>query len=280
MILLQRNVIKYQETMSTFTEKNINTSDIVVILDNSGSMQTMGVEPVQAVNEFIEEQKKTGPDSLFSLWKFSTKSEKVVDNVKLCDVENLAMMDPHGGTALYDTIELAIKDNLEKKNLVVVIVTDGLDNMSQVCNAVKSKSMIIDCEKNKGWKFHYLGANQDSFEVANKGLGITSCQNYTVGVDGIRTGVGLTSILRSTSASVSAHRQTSLTVDTSRTDDEDEDDDELAGLELHQPPVLKRSSHAGAYMEEGLLINNDEIVNMAVEMLSEKTSPIRRTSSN
>lgn len=199
------------------------TSDIVVVLDNSGSMDVMGDEPIQALNEFINDQKKIGDNSLFSLWKFSNKALKVVDKKIIKEVSELESMRPDGMTALYDALQCSISDNIEKEDVVFVVVTDGLDNASQYSSKKIIKKMIEDCEKNKNWKFFYLGANQDSFQVGYDGLGISSCTNY----DQKDEEQGFSKILRQTSASVYNTRQTSIS-NTSQ--------------QPVEPPVLNRSN--------------------------------------
>lgn len=264
--------------MSVFTEsKNItnNTSDIVVILDNSGSMESMGKEPVQAINEFINEQKNVGEDSSFSLWQFNSKPKKVIDKVKLRDVGSVNETHPSGGTALYDTIQEVVENNTHNSNVTVVIVTDGQDNMSQKCNLFKCKNIINDCEKNKGWKFHYLGANQDSFAVANQGLGISSCQNYSTNSP---ESPGLSQILRSTSAGIKNHRQTSISGHANSrpstiTTPTDIEIDDFDSTKIPPPPTLVRTSAP--------FIENDTLVQMAVKMLTEENDKVslRRSTS-
>jgi hypothetical protein len=74
----------------TTNENNMNiVQDIIFLLDESGSMDTMGKEPVQAVNKFIEDQKSIlGDDgATFSLWKFNSTVTKLIDDIPLKDVK-------------------------------------------------------------------------------------------------------------------------------------------------------------------------------------------------
>jgi hypothetical protein len=149
------------------TPKNLIT-DIITILDESGSMDSMGNEPVQAVNAFIEEQKvTTGSDNAtFTLVTFSDKSRVVIDHTPLHQFIQLEEDDykPDGGTALNDavcsTIENEKKDGRPK---VVVIITDGYENYSQKYSTTDTKERIEYAEENLGWKFIFLGANIDVF---------------------------------------------------------------------------------------------------------------------
>lgn len=160
------------------------TQDIVFLLDESGSMSSMGNEPVEAVNAFIEEQKKTlGKDgSTFSLWKFNANLTKLFDDVCLHDVEEFNQFSPNNMTALYDAIGEAINNKKKKDkhdNVVCVILTDGEENSSSKFSLSDVKSMIKDMEENHNWRFVYLGANQDAFAVGG-GMGMRAdcCSNY------------------------------------------------------------------------------------------------------
>src|SRR6478752_1708467 len=86
-----RNKLKKRFLMCWMKQKMSNNSssqDIIMILDESGSMHTMGVEPIQAVNAFITEQQRI-PEKVgctFSLWKFNTNVNQVIDDQPLKDV--------------------------------------------------------------------------------------------------------------------------------------------------------------------------------------------------
>ena len=160
------------------------TQDIMFLLDESGSMGSMGNEPIQAVNAFIQEQKKTleKDGSTFSLWKFNSNVTKLIDDVPLHDVEEFKDYNPSSMTALYDAIGEAINNKKKKEkydDVVCVILTDGLENSSNVFSISQIKSMIKDMEKNHNWKFIYLAANQDAFSVGtNMGMQADFCSNY------------------------------------------------------------------------------------------------------
>jgi hypothetical protein len=162
------------------TEKVI--PNILFILDESGSMEDMGVEPVQAVNKFIDDQKVAMGDdgATFSLWKFNSTVVKVIDDVPLKDVKEFSDFEPKNMTALYDAIGHAI-DTKKKKNsfdnVVCIILTDGLENSSTEYSAATIRSMIKDMEENHNWKFVYLGANQDAFAVGGA-MGVVNCAQY------------------------------------------------------------------------------------------------------
>ena len=159
------------------------TQNIIFILDESGSMSSMGTEPVQAVNKFINDQKAAMGDdgATFSLWKFNSTVVKLLDDVPLKDVQEFSDFVPKDMTALYDAIGHAIDTKKKKEsfeNVVCIILTDGLENSSSDYSAANIRSMIKDMEDNHNWKFVYLGANQDAFLVGGN-IGVGRCAQYT-----------------------------------------------------------------------------------------------------
>ena len=169
--------------MSEQTSVENVTQDIIFILDESGSMSAMGIEPVQAVNKFIDDQKVAMGDdgATFSLWKFSSTVVKLIDDVPLKDVKEFSDFQPKDMTSLYDAIGHAIDTKKKKSsfdNVVCIILTDGLENSSTEYSAATIRSMIKDMEENHNWKFVYLGANQDAFAVGDA-MGVGRCAQYT-----------------------------------------------------------------------------------------------------
>jgi len=157
--------------------------DILFLLDESGSMSSMGIEPVQAVNKFIDDQKLAMGDdgATFSLWKFNSTVVKLIDDVPLKNVKEFSDFEPKDMTCLYDAIGHAINTKKKKnsfENVVCIILTDGLENSSTEYSAANIRSMIKDMEENHNWKFVYLGANQDAFAVGGA-IGVGRCAQYT-----------------------------------------------------------------------------------------------------
>lgn len=150
--------------------------DIVFILDESGSMESMGTEPVQSVNNFIQEQKKNAsPGSKFSLWTFNSTVTNVIDDVDLQQVGLFTSYKPENMTSLYDALGKAIttkKNKSNKDNVICVVLTDGQENSSQEYNKQSINSLISEMETKHKWKFIYLGANHEVFASAG-GIGIS-----------------------------------------------------------------------------------------------------------
>jgi len=173
---------------------------IVFIMDKSGSMVNMGDEPWQSLNSFVNEQLETNIKFNFTLVFFSTESNFKYKSVTSSEFKPLCKEDfvPDGMTALYDAIGDGINYQLEKnkENVIFVILTDGLENSSRKYNKKKIKTMISDVEEKHKWKFIYLGANQDSYEVGHS-MGIKSSEDYEY------TTTGLRNVMRSVSHRVS-----------------------------------------------------------------------------
>ncbi len=189
--------------MTTVTTSN----DIIAILDSSGSMWNLKREPMEALNGFISDQKAANDDGTFSLWTFNTVVTNVIDDQPLRDVKPYTDYNPSGMTAICDAIGKAIDMKLTKNNhkdVICLVVTDGMENSSQEYNGDQIKQMISNMEINHNWKFIYIGANQDVFTVgAGYGMNKGNCVAFSPEIG------GLIQITRNMSATVSAYRSSS-----------------------------------------------------------------------
>ena len=192
--------------MSNSTTK---PTDIIVIVDESGSMTSMGKEPVQAVNAFIKEQKEAlDDDSTFTLYKFGSKVTCVYDDIPQKDVSEFTDYMPDSLTALCDAIGTAITTKKKKErfdNVVCVIVTDGLENASAEFTTAQIKKMSTEMETKHNWKFVYLGANQDAFAAGNQYTSSAVCAAFDA------TPAGLSNAAKSASQAVAGYRMASVT---------------------------------------------------------------------
>lgn len=159
-------------------------TEVVFVIDESGSMYDLTKDTVGGVNKVIDEQKSTANDDTVyvNLVTFNYKNKIVYDRVKLEDVKpfSTSQYSPNGGTALYDAVCSTIEkiSDIHKyirkedvpQNTLFVIVTDGMENSSVKYSGRDVKNMI-DEKKKAGWEFLFLGANIDSEEVA-KEIGI------------------------------------------------------------------------------------------------------------
>ena len=193
--------------MATVSQTENNRRDIVFILDESGSMSSMGNEPIQAVNNFIKDQKNilSKDGSTFSLWKFNSIVTNIFNDIPLEKVTEFTNFVPDSMTALYDAIGKAINSKKEKQhyeNVICVILTDGLENSSTQFTYTQIRDMIKEMEEKHNWNFIYLGANQDAFSVGNS-IGVKRCARYDT------SGGELLEITRVTSEAVSSYRKSS-----------------------------------------------------------------------
>lgn len=181
-------------------------NDIILILDESGSMETMGQEAAQSAKIFIQEQKDHSvleDDASITIWKFNNRVRKVIDSYPLASKDEVSFTyNPEGGTAMYDALGQAITEKLSSSrsdNNICLILTDGLDNSSRKFKLSDAKKLIKDAENNHGWMFVFVGANIDAWSVGGS-MGVGRCVNFEP------TPLGLGTILRETSNSIARYR--------------------------------------------------------------------------
>ena len=150
--------------------KKKKESQVVFLLDQTGSMQDCKTDTIGGFNMFLEEQKKNKTDELkFSLTLFnSAKVEKRYINEQIKNVESLSDANyiPSNLTPLWDAIGNTIQELPEVKDVLFVILTDGYENYSKEFKAETVKRMIKEKEKDFGWKFLFLGADLANFNDA------------------------------------------------------------------------------------------------------------------
>ena len=161
-----------------------NLTEIVFILDRSGSMSGLERDTIGGFNSMIEQQKKAEGEALISTVLFDNVSEVLHDRVNVKDIRPMTDRDytVRGCTALLDAIGGAIHHigNVHKyarpedvpEHTMFVITTDGMENASRRYNSEKVKQMIERQKAKYGWEFLFLGANIDAVETASQfGIG-------------------------------------------------------------------------------------------------------------
>jgi len=160
-----------------------NTTELVFILDRSGSMSGLTSDTIGGYNSFLEKQKETEGECLVSTVLFNQNSKVVHDRVPLNEIEPMTKKDYYasGCTALIDAMGGAIhhirnvhryiREEDVPEHTIFVIMTDGLENASTKYSSDDVKKMVKQQEE-KGWEFLFLGANIDAVETA-KEYGIT-----------------------------------------------------------------------------------------------------------
>ena len=161
-----------------------NLTEIVFILDRSGSMSGLEADTIGGFNSMIEKQKKAEGEALISTVLFDNISEVIHDRVSVQNIKPMTAEDytVRGCTALLDAIGGAIHHigNVHKyaraedvpEHTMFVITTDGMENASRRYDSEKVKKMIERQKENYGWEFLFLGANIDAVETA-KHFGIS-----------------------------------------------------------------------------------------------------------
>jgi len=156
-----------------------NTTELVFILDRSGSMSGLEADTIGGFNGMIEKQRKVDGKCYVSTVLFDNFSEVIHDRVPLGSVEPMTEKDYYvrGCTALLDAIGGAIKHigNIHKyarpedvpENTLFVITTDGMENASHSYDSKTVKEMIERQKEKYGWEFLFIGANIDAVETAS-----------------------------------------------------------------------------------------------------------------
>ena len=192
------------------------------VMDKSGSMSSMGDEPRQSLNNFIGKQKEDG-EFLFSLTLFSDNvifSKVNISSKELSDFKKDDIV-TGGMTALYDAIGETIESE-DDSDVIFIILTDGLENSSRKYTRSKIRKLVKEKEA-KGWKFIYLGANQDSYAESNN-IGL----NARVSYDYEANARGLNTLMETVSDTVRCMRTQSF--DPRPSQDKDEDVDTIENL--------------------------------------------------
>lgn len=192
-------------------------TEIVYILDRSGSMSGLEADTIGGFNSMMEKQKKVEGEGLVSTLLFDNQCEVLHDRINVNDVPVMTEEEYYvrGCTALLDAVGGAINHikNIHKyareedrpEKTIFIITTDGKENASCQYSYGKIKKMIEKQQKKEGWEFMFIGANIDAYGEAGK-LGIKKNRtvNYVhdeLGTRNVYAGVAkaVCSVMRATS---------------------------------------------------------------------------------
>ncbi len=176
---------------------NKNLTELVFILDRSGSMSGLEGDTIGGFNSMITKQRDDEGDVLVSTVLFDNYSEVIHDRMSIDDIPPLTSKEYYvrGCTALLDAVGGAIhhignvhkyarKEDIPSKTLFV-ITTDGMENASHFYSSDKVKRMIERQKEKYGWEFIFLGANIDAVEAAgNIGIRPECAVNYNCDSEG------------------------------------------------------------------------------------------------
>lgn len=166
-------------------------TEVVFILDRSGSMSGLEADTIGGFNSMIAKQKKEEGEAYISTVLFDDQTEVLYDRVPIHRVESMndnqyyvrgctALLDALGGAIHHigNVHKYAREEDRPEKTLFI-ITTDGMENASHKYSYDKVKKMVERQKKEYGWEFLFLGANIDAIEVAGRfGIAANRAINY------------------------------------------------------------------------------------------------------
>jgi hypothetical protein len=204
-----------------------NKTDITIILDRSGSMESVKSDTIGGFNSFLSEQQKVEGEASISLVQFDDQYETVyIDkDINAADKLTEATFQPRGMTALYDAVgrtinsvgqRLAEMEEADRPDKVVfVILTDGFENASKEFSGVKINQMITHQKEKYSWEFIFIGANQDAV-LSAKAIGISASAALTYAANAEGTEEAFGSVARN----VAAYRRSNIAASLGFTDED------------------------------------------------------------
>ncbi|MBQ1490670.1 MAG: VWA domain-containing protein [Blautia sp.] len=176
-------------------------TEMVLILDRSGSMKALEEDTMGGFNSLVEKQKAEEGEAYCSVVLFDHERIVLYDRVDIEKVPPMTRKDYYarGMTALLDAVGFSIHhiSNIHKyareedvpEKTVFVIITDGLENASKHYTYQKVKEMITEKQEKYGWEFIFLGANIDAVEEAGRiGIRPNQAARYEADKEGTRVG--------------------------------------------------------------------------------------------
>lgn len=166
-----------------------NLTHIYVLLDRSGSMESIRTDIEGGFAAFVDEQRATPGECRITLAQFDTEYQVVYADCPVADIGPLVLR-PRGQTALLDSMARLIVDGGRRlaelpeeqrpATVIVAIMTDGLENSSREWTHPAVKQLVEHQTTTYGWQFLYMGADQDAIEVGSR-MGIPAAQSVTYG---------------------------------------------------------------------------------------------------
>ena len=168
-----------------------NLTELVMILDRSGSMGGLESDTIGGYNSMLKKQREEDGEVLVSTVLFDDRSEVLYDRVPLEKMPQMTEKEYYvrGCTALLDAIGGAIhhiasvhkyaREEDRPEKTIFVITTDGLENASREYSYGRVKKMVEQQKEKYGWEFLFLGANIDAIETAGRfGISADRAANY------------------------------------------------------------------------------------------------------
>lgn len=175
-------------------------TEVVFILDRSGSMSGLEADTIGGFNSMIEKQSREEGEALISTVLFDDESEVLYDRVPVAGVKPMtnsqyfvrgctALLDAIGGAIHHiQNVHRYIREEDRPEKTIFIITTDGMENASRTYNYGKVKEMVEQQKKEFGWEFLFFGANIDAIEVAARfGISEDRAINYECDKRGTQT---------------------------------------------------------------------------------------------
>lgn len=182
-----------------------NLTELIFILDRSGSMHHLESDTIGGYNSFLDQQKAEEGEALVTTVLFDDKYEILHNCIDIKKVQPITKKEYYarGSTALLDAVGKTIKEVEHRQNFtaedktpektMVVIITDGLENASREYNLDTVKKMVTAQQEKHGWEFIFLGANIDAVKTAG-GFGISADRAVNYHADAVGTATNFASV--------------------------------------------------------------------------------------
>jgi uncharacterized protein YegL len=205
-------------------------TELVFILDRSGSMSGLESDTIGGYNSLLDKQKKEAGECIITTVLFDDKYELLHDRINIKGIMPITEKEyfVRGSTALLDAVGRTINKigNAQKhtaqdeqaEKVMVVITTDGMENASREYSYDKVRRMVERQKEKYGWEFIFLGANIDAVEAAARfGIGADRAADYHADSEGTQLNYlvvsDAVSSFRSSSAPISADWKRSIDED-------------------------------------------------------------------
>lgn len=173
-------------------------TEIVFILDRSGSMSGLETDTIGGYNSMLEKQQAEAGEAIVTTVLFDNEYEIIHDRSNIEEIKPLTEKEyfVRGSTALLDAVGMTInkivsatrntKKEFQANKVIFVIITDGMENSSSEYTYKKVKAMIDKQKEQYKWEFVFLGANIDAIDTASK-FGINDDMSVNYMADSVGT---------------------------------------------------------------------------------------------